>query len=247
MKFPETDIGRRRFLKAAGLSFAAAALGGGALAAAAFRRPDVKFVEQKDCGALPAPEKKRPSGKRLLVAYASRSGATGGVAKEISDAFCVSEKPADCLLAKHVDSLAPYDSVILGGPIYNGRWLPEAEAFVERHHDRLKDVPVAFFTVGLAMVEDTDAHRREADEAFATVRKKFPRVRPLSVGRFAGAFIPKNLSPFDALTLALTGARVGDHRDFVTIHAWADVARGVFDGIYPAFSTNPGYPPAVIS
>lgn len=69
----------------------------------------------------------------VLVAYASRHGATQGIAERIartleSDGLEVTPKPVDT-----VDAIEGYDAFVVGGAAYIGHWLKDAASFVRRH------------------------------------------------------------------------------------------------------------------
>jgi len=98
--------------------------------------------------------------KRILVAYASGTGSTGEVAEFIGQALGAEDVAVDVFPARQVADIEPYSAVVLGSSIRVGRWLPDAVQFVERHHDRLAQIPVAYFTTCLTMVEDNEDNRR---------------------------------------------------------------------------------------
>src|SRR6478609_3853030 len=58
----------------------------------------------------------------VLIAYATRSGSTGEVAEAIAAAMQEAGVPAEVLPVSQVTSLAGREAVILGAPIYIGKF-----------------------------------------------------------------------------------------------------------------------------
>ncbi|WP_343045000.1 flavodoxin domain-containing protein [Pseudarthrobacter oxydans] len=65
---------------------------------------------------------------RILVAYATRHGATAGIAERLASRFAEGGIPAEAHPVTAVDDVALYDAVVLGGAAYMGHWLKEATA-----------------------------------------------------------------------------------------------------------------------
>jgi menaquinone-dependent protoporphyrinogen oxidase len=187
------------------------------------RQPAVKF---HDSGS----EKDRKMKNRILIAYGSRCGSTGGVAESIGQVLSAAGASVDVRLVKDVNDLSPYQGVIVGSAIRMGKWLPEAVEFVKTHQDRLSRVPVAYFAVCLAMKDDTVENRHKALGYLDPVRKQFSQVKPVDMGLFAGAVDYKKLSFAYSLILKVKGAPEGDFRNWEAIRTWAAGVRPALDG-----------------
>ena len=175
----------------------------------------VEFPESK-CGG------KGKMDKKILVAYASKYGSTGGVADAIGRELCNRGAAVDVCMLKNIGDLNPYRGVVVGSAIYRGKWLPEAADFVERNRGVLRQVPVAYFLVCMTMREPTEENRRKVLVYLDPVLKAVPQVQPVKVGTFAGALDYSNLSlPIKAI-MNLKGATEGDFRDWTAIRAWAE-------------------------
>jgi len=88
------------------------------------------------------------TGPSVLVAYGTRNGSTGGIARMIAatlrdEGLAVQDRPAAQVCA--VDC---YDAVILGGALYAGRWHRDAVRFTRRHAAALRQRPVWLFSSG---------------------------------------------------------------------------------------------------
>ena len=78
---------------------------------------------------------------KILVAYASRHGATRGIAERIARTLeqrglAVTLAPVD-----RAGSIAEYDGFVIGSAAYMGRWLKQAATFVRGNVTRLATRP----------------------------------------------------------------------------------------------------------
>jgi menaquinone-dependent protoporphyrinogen oxidase len=178
------------------------------------RQSTVEFIEST-CG------KDEKMKNRILIAYASRCGSTGGVADAIGKSLCETGASVDVRLVGNMNDLSPYQAVIVGSAIRMGRWLPEAVAFVKKHQDTLGRLPVAYFAVCMTMRDDTLEKRRKVLAYLDPVRKQTPQINPLDIGLFAGAVDYQKLSLAYRLILKMVGAPEGDFRNWAGIRTWA--------------------------
>jgi menaquinone-dependent protoporphyrinogen oxidase len=153
--------------------------------------------------------------KRILVAYASGSGSTAEVAEFVGQALDAKDVTVDVRPAHELSDIEAYSAVVLGSSVRLGRWLPEAVRFVERHHERLAQIPVAYFTTCLTMRDDTGDNRRVVLGYLQPVLRLSPEIRPVGLGLFAGSLSPglQAISPGPG--------PYGDFRDWEAIRAWA--------------------------
>jgi len=164
----------------------------------------------------------------ILVTYASRSGSTAGVAEAIAKTIAESGAAVEVRSMDDVNDLSPYRAVVAGSAIQASKWLPEAMAFVSSHRAELARKPFATFMVCIALsMDNAEQHREGIKKLMAPVRSL---VRPVSEGYFAGTleFRKMPLTPNTLLMRlpVLFGLwRVGDHRDWNAIRAWAEQIR----------------------
>jgi menaquinone-dependent protoporphyrinogen oxidase len=84
----------------------------------------------------------------VLVAYASKRGSTAEIAETIA-ATLRREGLGVCLKrAEDVQSLEPYDAVVLGSAVYMKRWRGDARHFLKKHRKALKQMPFWVFSSG---------------------------------------------------------------------------------------------------
>lgn len=145
----KSKITRRHFLMVAGGAVACCGL-----TALGSQQPPIEFVKS-DCGG------ENEVSDKILVAYASKCGSTGEVAETVGRTLCDNGTVVDVRLLKDVRDVSPYRAVVLGSAIRMGQWLPEAAKFVETHQGTLSQMPIAYFTVCMTLMEDTEENRRK--------------------------------------------------------------------------------------
>lgn len=175
----------------------------------------VEFPESS-CGL----EKK--TNKKVLVAYASKYGSSGGVADAIGKELCSKGVAADVALIKNAGNISSYQGVVIGSAIYMGKWMPEAGDFVKKNRDVLRQVPVAYFLVCMTLARPTEKNRAEVLSYTDPVLKAVPEIKPVGIGTFAGALDYNNLSWLNKKILKSKGSPEGDFRDWTAIRTWAE-------------------------
>jgi menaquinone-dependent protoporphyrinogen oxidase len=204
-------VARRDFLMMSAGIITAMSLGG-MTDAAISQAADVTFPEGK-CG-----DQKE---KNVLVTYASKYGSTGGVADAIGKELCARGMNADVVLIKNAVNIGSYQGVVVGSPVYMGKWMSEAADFVKENRDILRRVPVAYFLVCMTLSQPTDKKRAEALSYMDPILKDVPEIKPVGIGTFAGALHYGNLSWLNKKILKSKGTPEGDFRDWNAIRAWA--------------------------
>jgi menaquinone-dependent protoporphyrinogen oxidase len=86
-----------------------------------------------------------------------------------------------------------WDVVILGAPIYSGRWHRDAHRFLERHRDELNTIPVAVFGMGPRQDDEEAWWNSSAQLDRALARKSW--LVPIAVGLFGGVAPPGRHRP----------------------------------------------------
>jgi len=89
---------------------------------------------------------------KILVAYASQYGSTGGVADAIARVLCKAGAVVDIRLVTNVADLSRYQVIIVGSPVQNDAWRPEAISFVKKNRKLLSKLPVAYFLTCMTLV-----------------------------------------------------------------------------------------------
>lgn len=155
--------------------------------------------------------------EKVLVAYATRYGSTREVAEAIAAALREEGAAVDLMRADEVTDTAPYTMVVIGSPVYAGKWLDDALKMVTRHQEALSRVRVALFAVGILIAEDTPENRQKLKAALDPVVQV---VTPVSIGLFAGKLDAKALSFPLRMMLKVMKTPEGDYRDMDAIRRW---------------------------
>ena len=117
----------------------------------------------------------RGYGMNVLVAYATKHGATQGIAERIAVRLSAAGLRADVKPIKAVGDLSGYSAFVVGSAAYIGRWLPEATEFVRANRTVLTDRPTWLFSSGPLGTEPTDALAQ--DQRVAAEPKEMPAPR----------------------------------------------------------------------
>ena len=152
----------------------------------------------------------------ILVAYASKHGATRGIAEHIAQTLRTRGREADVVPVDAVERLGAYDAVVLGSAMYYGSWMKEAVEFVQRNRAALAERPVWLFSSGPlgTEVHDSEEQPKEIGELQAEVGARGHRI-------FFGALDPHVLSFPERMVAKAVRAPQGDFRDWEAIAAWA--------------------------
>ena len=169
---------------------------------------------------------------KVLVAYASKTGFTKGIAEFICERLRQRAIQADVQEVKAVRELGSYDAYVIGSAAYMGHWIKEAKDFVSKNRNALAGRPVWLFSSGPVGSQTTDAKGRDLLETS----------EPKEIEEFRGQIKPRGHQVFFG---GLDGARLtgpvgfmyrlaqksetaresmpeGDFRDWKVIGGWAD-------------------------
>jgi menaquinone-dependent protoporphyrinogen oxidase len=157
----------------------------------------------------------RNSAMRVLVAVASKHGATAEIAQAVGEGLTQAGLAATVVDANDVADVESYDAVVLGSAVYAGRWLKAARDLAEQHGDLLRTRPLWLFSSGPV----GDPLKPEEDPVDVEQIMSILDAREHRV--FAGR-IDKSLLGFaeKAIVKALKVPE-GDWRDVGAVKAWA--------------------------
>ncbi|WP_169447883.1 flavodoxin domain-containing protein [Meiothermus rufus] len=98
---------------------------------------------------------------RILLAYASRHGSTQEVAQAIAAVLVRRGMEVEIRPVEGVQDLEGYQAVLLGSPVQDQAWLPEARRFVQTHHQALRRLPLVYFALSGVLGDPTPEHFHE--------------------------------------------------------------------------------------
>lgn len=169
---------------------------------------------------------------RILVGYATRHGATRGIAEAIGATLGRSGLEVEVQPVGKAGGIDGYDAFVIGSAAYVGHWLKDATDFVRRHRSVLANHPVWLFSSGPVGTDTVDAKGR--DLLVASEPAEFAEfaaaIHPRDLRVFYGTYDPdaapiglmeKLGAPFLKMPAARQALPAGDFRDWPAIEAWA--------------------------
>ena len=158
---------------------------------------------------------------RVLVAYATKRGATAEIAEKIGEVIHDNGLQVDILPAGQVKELTPYTAVILGSAAYIGQWRKDAVRLLKENEKALSAMPVWLFSSGPA---------GEGDPVELLKGWRYPKgltpviesIKPRDIAVFHGAVIQEKMNFFEKWILKNVKSPIGDFRDWDAIAAWAN-------------------------
>jgi menaquinone-dependent protoporphyrinogen oxidase len=152
----------------------------------------------------------------ILVAFASRHGATGEIAIRIATELREGGLTAEALNISATPDPARYDAVVLGSGIYMGRWLAPARRYVQAHGEVLCSRPVWLFSSG-----PVGANEQVRAETCADGEHTASRLNARDHRMFAGRLDRSELDWIERAAVHAVGAPEGDYRDWAAITGFA--------------------------
>jgi menaquinone-dependent protoporphyrinogen oxidase len=147
---------------------------------------------------------------KVLVAYDTKNGSTGEVAQSIAEQLRENGCSVDLQIAKNVRKPVNFDALVVGAPIYSGRWLSGAHRILNMvsKTGSGEGPSVAIFALGPRTDEGPENWIKPKAQ-FDRALGKHPSINPVSTALFGGADPPKK-SPRR------------DIRDWAAIKTWAN-------------------------
>lgn len=158
--------------------------------------------------------------KQVLVAYASKSGATEGIAEKIGEVLQEAGIPTDILPAGKVRDVTGYRAVVLGSAVYIFRWRKEAAKLLKALAADPAGRPVWLFSSGPTSPTDTEAFP-EGVKLPKALQPVADRLQPRDVTVFRGVLDLTKLNPLERWMMGKMNAPAGDFREWDVIEAWA--------------------------
>ncbi|MBV9291710.1 MAG: flavodoxin [Frankiales bacterium] len=152
---------------------------------------------------------------KALVVYGSTRGGTAGLAEMIAESFHRHGWTAEVRPARVDGPVAPADIAIVGGALYNGRWHPDARAFVRSHRADLRLRPVWLFSSGPL----DDSARRGDIAAVAQVQRIAADLEARGHMTFGGRLEPNARG---LLARMMARRMAGDWRDATHVEEWVN-------------------------
>lgn len=85
---------------------------------------------------------------RVLVAYASKMGSNAEIANAIVAVLAEAGLEAEAVPARDVKEVDAYDVIILGSALYAAHWQRDANRFIAKRREVLRDKPIYLWSSG---------------------------------------------------------------------------------------------------
>lgn len=161
----------------------------------------------------------------ILVAYASKHGATQQIAERIAEKLTAAGQEAEARPVKAAGDLTGYDAFVIGSAVYFGSWLKEATEFVRRNRALLANRPIWLFSSGPIGADPTDDQGRDLREVAEPrqIAEFREALKPRDHRVFFGKLDRGKLGFLDRLVASLPAfpGSEGDLLDWTDIEAWA--------------------------
>lgn len=155
---------------------------------------------------------------RILIAYVSRKGSTAEIAQAVGKELESTGNTVEVAEMKKVSSLAGYNAIVIGAPLYMGRMVGDVGKFVGEHREELINVPVAAFAVGISPVSKEAG---SVEYGMKKLHSSLTPLQPVATTLFAGRLDPTQLSFISRKMMEMAKIPSGDFRDWNAIASWA--------------------------
>jgi menaquinone-dependent protoporphyrinogen oxidase len=157
---------------------------------------------------------------KVLVAYATKYGATAEIAEKIGSVMVSEGVATDVLPVNQVKDLEGYGAVVLGSAVYIFRWRKEASRFLKANAKQLAELPFWIFSSG--PTGKGDPVELANDWRFPkALQPLLDDIKPREVVMFHGAIDPGKMKGLEKWMIQKVGASVEDSRDWEAIASWA--------------------------
>ena len=150
---------------------------------------------------------------KVLIAYASKHGATRGIAERLKTTIEAGGADAVLVDVSCSSEAPPVDAAIVGSAVYMGRWTKEATEFVRTNMATLSARPLWLFSSGPVGPQVLPEAKEIAE--FGSI----PSFRGHHV--FSGALDRRGLSFGERVMVRTVKAPEGDSRDWHDVDSWA--------------------------
>jgi menaquinone-dependent protoporphyrinogen oxidase len=158
---------------------------------------------------------------KVLVAYATKYGATAEIAEKIGQVLDQAGLSTDVKPVKLVRDLSPYQAVVLGSAVYIAQWRKEAVKFMQANEKRLAEMPVWLFSSGPAGKGDP-VELLQGWRLPKAVQPIVDRIEPRGITVFHGYVNVDKMNFLERTMIKNVGSPTGDFRDWEAITSWAN-------------------------
>ncbi|GAT63619.1 flavodoxin domain-containing protein [Paludibacter jiangxiensis] len=158
--------------------------------------------------------------KKVLVAYASKYGATEEIAERIGLILSQSGLLVDVLPVYDTASLEPYQAIVMGCAVYFGQWRRPAIKFLKNNKRELADKDVWLFSSG-PTGKGNPVEIMKGWKYPPTLQLVMSTIKPHDIALFHGQLSLDKMNVFERFIISKIKAPVGDFREWDVIEEWA--------------------------
>jgi menaquinone-dependent protoporphyrinogen oxidase len=158
--------------------------------------------------------------KKVLVAYASKYGATAEIAEKIGEVLQESGLTVDVVAADKAGDPSSYAAVVLGSAVYMGQWRKEAVKFLKNNQKKLAERPLWIFSSGPTGKGDP-VELLKGWRFPGKISDAIEAVKPVDIAVFHGLVDNDKMNALERFMIKNVKSPLGDFRDWEAITAWA--------------------------
>lgn len=156
----------------------------------------------------------------ILVAYATKHGATAEVAQRIGDILKGEGLDVQVLPVKKAAKPDQYRAVVLGSAVYIGGWRKEAAQYLQENEAALASLPVWLFSSG-PTGEGDPVELLKGWRIPDALKPVAERIQPRDIAVFSGELDEQKMNFLEKTIIKNVKAPTGDFRDWPAIESWA--------------------------
>ena len=157
---------------------------------------------------------------KILVAYASKYGATQEIAEKVGEVLQKEGILIDIMPLKKVKKLADYQAAVIGAAVYIGQWYKPTTKFLKKNESALAAMPVWIFSAGPSGKGDP-VELLKGWKYPPLMQSVIDNIKPQDTAVFHGNLNVDKMKGLEKWIVKRVGGDVGDFRDWDMINAWA--------------------------
>jgi menaquinone-dependent protoporphyrinogen oxidase len=157
---------------------------------------------------------------KILVAYASKHGATEEIAERIGLILSQHSFLVDVLPVNEVVSLTPYQVIIAGSAVYFGQWRHQVAKFLRKNKHELAKKKTWLFSSG-PTGNGNPVEIMKGWKYPPTLQLTISAIKPCDIALFHGHLNLETMNVFERFIINKLKVPVGDFREWDAIESWA--------------------------
>jgi menaquinone-dependent protoporphyrinogen oxidase len=158
---------------------------------------------------------------KVLVAYASKYGATEEIAERIGLTLSRNGFIVDVLPVDEVSNLKHYEAIVLGSAVYVGQWRRQAARFLKKNAKMLSKKLVWLFSSG-PTGDGNPVDLMKGWHFPLLLQQVADRIKPCDIAFFHGEVNMEKVNFLERFVINKIHVSTGDFRNWGDIEAWAD-------------------------